>query len=49
MNEELIQKLGEHIAKNIIKQPNRVLRPDQPLLSSGTYRFFQPGRPGALR
>jgi len=40
MNEELIQKLGEHIAKHIIKQPNRVLRPDQPLLSSGLIDSF---------
>jgi acyl carrier protein len=40
MNENLIQKLGEHIAKNIIRQPNRVLRPDQPLLSSGLVDSF---------
>jgi acyl carrier protein len=40
MNEELIQKLGEYIAKNILKQPNRILKPDQPLLSSGLVDSF---------
>lgn len=40
MNEELIQKLGEHIAKNILRQPNRQLKQDQPLLSSGLIDSF---------
>ena len=40
MNEDLIQKLGEYIAKNILKQPNRILKPDQPLLSSGLVDSF---------
>jgi len=40
MNEELIQKLGEYIAKNILKQPNRILKPNQPLLSSGLVDSF---------
>lgn len=40
MTETLIQKLGEHIAKNILKQPNRILKPDQPLLSSGLIDSF---------
>jgi acyl carrier protein len=40
MNEELIQKLGEYVAKNILKQPNRSLKPDQPLLSSGLVDSF---------
>lgn len=40
MNEELMQKLGEHIAKNILRQPNRVLKPEQPLLSSGLIDSF---------
>ena len=40
MNEELMQKLGEHIAKNILRQPNRVLKPEQLLLSSGLIDSF---------
>lgn len=40
MNRELIQKLGDYIAKNILKQPNRILKPDQPLLSSGLVDSF---------
>jgi acyl carrier protein len=40
MNEELIQKLGEHIAKNILGQPNRQLKQDQPLISSGLIDSF---------
>ena len=40
MNEELIQKLGEHIAKNILRQPNRQLKQDQPLISSGLIDSF---------
>lgn len=40
MNEELIQKLGAYITTNILKQPNRVLKPDQPLLSSGLIDSF---------
>jgi len=40
MNEELIQKLGEHIAKNILRQPNRQLKQDQLLISSGLIDSF---------
>lgn len=40
MSEELIQKLGEHIAKNILKQPNRLIKPDQLLISSGLIDSF---------
>ncbi len=40
MNEELIQKLGAYVAATILKQPNRVLKPDQPLLSSGLIDSF---------
>jgi acyl carrier protein len=40
MTEELIQKLGEHIARNILKQPNRQIRPDQLLISSGMIDSF---------
>ena len=40
MSEDLIQKLGEHIAKNILKQPNRLIKPDQLLISSGLIDSF---------
>ena len=40
MNEDLMQKLGEHIAKNILRQPNRVLKPEQALISSGLIDSF---------
>ena len=40
MSEEIIQKLGEHIAKNILKQPNRQIKPDQLLISSGLIDSF---------
>lgn len=40
MIEEIMQKLGEHIAKNILKQPNRVLKPEQVLISSGLIDSF---------
>jgi len=40
MNEELMQKLGEYIAATILKQPSRVIRPDQPLISSGLIDSF---------
>lgn len=40
MNEELIRKLGAYVAATILKQPNRVLKPDQPLISSGLIDSF---------
>jgi acyl carrier protein len=40
MKDELIQQLGEHIAKKIIKQPTRVIRADQLLISSGLIDSF---------
>jgi acyl carrier protein len=40
MNEELVQKLGAYIATTILKQPSRVIRPDQPLISSGLIDSF---------
>lgn len=40
MNEDLMQKLGVYIATTILKQPNRVIRPDQPLISSGLIDSF---------
>lgn len=40
MQEEIINKLGEHIAKNILKQSNRQIKPDQLLISSGLIDSF---------
>ena len=40
MNTEMIQKLGAYIAANVLKQPNRVLTPDQPLITSGMVDSF---------
>jgi len=40
MQEELINKLGEHITKEILKQPNRKIKPDQLLISSGLIDSF---------
>jgi acyl carrier protein len=40
MNEELIQKLGSYVTTTILQQPNRVLKPDQPLISSGLIDSF---------
>jgi len=40
MHEEIVNKLSTQIAANILKQPGRVLKPDQPLLSSGLVDSF---------
>jgi len=40
MNSEMISKLGGYIAANVLKQPNRVLAPDQPLITSGMVDSF---------
>ena len=40
MSEEIINILASHIAANILHQPNRVLKADQPLLSSGIVDSF---------
>ncbi len=40
MNDEIIQILATHIANNIIKQPKRVLAPDEKILSSGLIDSF---------
>ena len=40
MHDEMIEKLSAHIAANILKQPGRTLKPDQPLLSSGLVDSF---------
>lgn len=40
MSAELIAALGAAIAEKIIKQPDRVLKPDQPLISAGLIDSF---------
>jgi acyl carrier protein len=38
--EEVAAKLGEHIATEILKQPKRVIRADESLISSGLVDSF---------
>ena len=38
--EELIAKLAAKIAAEILKQPKRVIKPDEPLISSGLIDSF---------
>ena len=40
MKEEYIQKIGAYIANEVLKQPNRVIKPDQALISSGLIDSF---------
>ncbi len=40
MPEDIQSTLAAHIAADILKQPNKILRPDQPLLSSGLIDSF---------
>jgi len=40
MKEEFIQKIGAYIANEVLKQPNRVIKPDQALISSGMIDSF---------
>lgn len=40
MKDEIIQKTGAYIASTILKQPNRVIKTDQPLISSGLIDSF---------
>jgi acyl carrier protein len=40
MKEEIIQKTGAYIASTILKQPNRVIKTDQALISSGLIDSF---------
>jgi len=37
---EIIQKLNAYIAKDILKQPRRVITPDEKLISSGLVDSF---------
>lgn len=40
MKEEIIQKTGAYVATSILKQPKRVIAPDQALISSGLIDSF---------
>jgi acyl carrier protein len=40
MSEELIPAIAMYIAAQILKQPGRALRPDEPLISSGLIDSF---------
>jgi acyl carrier protein len=40
MTTEITSALAKHIAEKIIKQPNRVIMPDEPIISSGLIDSF---------
>jgi acyl carrier protein len=40
MKAEIAQDLGSHIAANILKQPNRVIGENEPLISGGLIDSF---------
>jgi acyl carrier protein len=40
MSDPILEKLGAFIAKEILKQPNRIVKTDEPLLSSGLVDSF---------
>jgi acyl carrier protein len=40
MSDEIIQTLAAHIATQIIKQPKRVITPDEKIISSGLIDSF---------
>ena len=40
MKDEIIQKTGSYIASSILKQPTRVIKADQPIISSGLIDSF---------
>jgi acyl carrier protein len=40
MANETTDALGQYIATQILKQPNRAIRPDEPLISSGLIDSF---------
>jgi acyl carrier protein len=40
MKDEIIQKTGAYIASSILKQPNRAIKADQALISSGLIDSF---------
>ncbi len=40
MSETLISQIGSYLASKILKQPNRVIAADEPLISSGLIDSF---------
>ncbi|MGZ3881705.1 MAG: acyl carrier protein [Flavisolibacter sp.] len=40
MTDPILEKLTVYIATEILKQPNRIVKPDEPLLSSGLVDSF---------
>ncbi len=38
--EDIIAKLAAHISKDVLRDPQRVLKPDEPLISSGVIDSF---------
>ena len=40
MSEDIAQSLSTYIATQILKQPKRVIRPDEPLISNGLVDSF---------
>jgi acyl carrier protein len=40
VTDEIIISLAKYIANDILKQPNRIIKPDEPLLSSGLVDSF---------
>jgi len=40
MKEEIIAKLAAHISVDVLRDPQRVLAPDEPLISSGIIDSF---------
>ncbi len=40
MQDDIIQKLATYIATQILKQPKRVVKPDEPLISNGLVDSF---------
>jgi acyl carrier protein len=40
MKELILEKLGTYVATEILKQPNRIVKPDEPLLTSGLVDSF---------
>jgi len=40
MEQEMLNTLAKFISEKILKQPNRVIQPDEPLISSGVIDSF---------
>jgi acyl carrier protein len=40
MTDPILEKLGAYVATQILKQPDRIVKPDEPLLSSGLVDSF---------